>query len=104
GNRINRQLIEMSHQTHQCSCGIITDLTGFGDYAAGTLMRLMGHFDKLAIDTVARKAYEYVTGHAPDSDTDIRRYYDDFGKWRGLVLWMDCIRDEVDIAPQPIAE
>ncbi|MEM9954284.1 MAG: hypothetical protein AAF846_21925 [Chloroflexota bacterium] len=82
----------------------ITDLTGFGDYAAGTLMRLMGHFDKLAIDTVARKAYEHVTGHAPDSDTDIRRYYDDFGKWRGLVLWMDCIRDDVDIAPQPIAE
>lgn len=31
----------------------IIGLAGFGDYATGTLMRLMGHFDKLAIDTVA---------------------------------------------------
>lgn len=72
----------------------ITDLKGFGDYAAGTLMRLMGHYDKLAIDTVARKAYETVTGNPPESDSDIREYYEKFGEWRGLVLWMDCIRDE----------
>lgn len=80
----------------------ITDLQGFGDYAAGTIMRLLGHFDKLAIDTVARKAYEYVTGHTPESDTDIRDYYEQFGDWRGLVLWMDCIRDEEEDAPQPL--
>lgn len=78
----------------------IKDLKGFGDYAAGTVMRLLGHFDKLAIDTVARKAYEHVTGHEPRSDTEIRDYYEKFGKWRGLVLWMDCIRDEIEDAPQ----
>lgn len=72
----------------------ITDLKGFGDYAAGTLMRLMGYFDRLAIDTVARKAYEHVTGKPAESDADIRDYYEQFGEWRGLVLWMDCIRDE----------
>ncbi|MGB7338008.1 MAG: hypothetical protein WBC91_03870 [Phototrophicaceae bacterium] len=72
----------------------ITDLKGFGDYSAGTLMRLMGHFDRLAIDTVARKAYEQVTGTPPEKDADIRDYYEKFGNWRGLVLWMDCIRDE----------
>ncbi|MEL6525184.1 MAG: 3-methyladenine DNA glycosylase [Chloroflexota bacterium] len=80
----------------------IMDLSGFGDYAAGTVMRLLGHYDKLAIDTVARKAFEHVTGNPPESDTDIRDYYADFGKWRGLVLWMDCIRDETEDAPQPI--
>jgi len=78
----------------------VTDLNGFGDYAAGTMLRLLGHFDKLAIDTVARKAYEHVTGHAPDSDTDIRKHYEAYGEWRGLVLWMDCIRDQYVDAPQ----
>ncbi|MGJ3237210.1 MAG: DNA-3-methyladenine glycosylase family protein [Anaerolineae bacterium] len=82
----------------------VTDLSGFGDYAAGTLMRTIGHFDKLAIDTVARKAYEQVTGQAPESDTDIRTYYERFGQWRGLVLWMDCIRDEADTVADTVAE
>lgn len=87
--------------TSQDLYNAVTDLTGFGDYAAGTVMRLLGHFDKLAIDTVARKAYAHVTGTEPESDTDIRDYYEDFGKWRGLVLWMDCIRDQYADAPQP---
>jgi 3-methyladenine DNA glycosylase/8-oxoguanine DNA glycosylase len=77
----------------------ITDLNGFGDYAAGTMLRLLGHFDKLAIDSVARNAYEQVIGHKPESDTDIRTHYEAFGKWRGLVLWMDCIRDQY--VPEP---
>jgi 3-methyladenine DNA glycosylase/8-oxoguanine DNA glycosylase len=78
----------------------VTDLTGFGDYAAGTMLRLLGHFDKLAIDSVARNAYEQVVGHKPESDTDIRTHYESFGKWRGLVLWMDCIRDEYVTEPE----
>jgi 3-methyladenine DNA glycosylase/8-oxoguanine DNA glycosylase len=72
----------------------VKTISGFGDYAAGTIMRLLGHFDKLAIDSVARNAFERVTGSAPESDTDIRDYYETFGEWRGLVLWMDCIRDD----------
>ena len=82
----------------------IIGLQGFGDYAAGTVLRLLGHFDKLAIDSVVRKAYEQITGQAPESDTDIRTYYDDFGDWRGLVLWMDCIRDEFDAISQTVIE
>lgn len=72
----------------------ITDLQGFGDYAAGNVLRLLGHYDKLAIDSVARTAFEHITGKAPESDTEIRDYYERFGDWRGLVLWMDCIREE----------
>lgn len=82
----------------------VTDLQGFGDYSAGTVLRLLGHFDKLAIDSVARNAYEHVTGHAPENDTDIRNYYEDFGEWRGLVLWMDCIRDDIEDAPLGVAK
>jgi len=78
----------------------LKDLTGFGDYAAGTVMRLLGHFDRLAIDTVARKAYEEVTGEAAESDTVIRQYYEPFGGWRGLVLWMDSIREHYETASE----
>ena len=72
----------------------VTDLKGFGDYAAGTMLRLCGHFDKLAIDTVARNAYEQIVGTKPESDTDIREHYECYGDYRGLVLWMDCIRED----------
>ena len=82
----------------------IVDLKGFGDYSAGTLMRLIGHHDRLAIDSVAREAYEQVTGSPPESDTDIHQYYEKFGDWRGLVLWMDCIRDEFEDVPQTITD
>lgn len=85
----------------------IKDISGFGDYAAGTIMRLLGHFDKLAIDSVARNAFERVTGSEPESDTDIRDYYEKFGQWRGLVLWMDCIRDDFlddEAAEKPAGE
>lgn len=72
----------------------VIELTGFGDYAAGTMLRLLGHFDRLAIDSVARHAYKHLTGQDSVTDKDIREYYKPFGDWRGLVLWMDCIRKE----------
>lgn len=76
----------------------VIDLSGFGDYAAGTMLRLLGHYDRLAIDSVARKAFERLSGNAPASDASLRAYYEKFGEWRGLVLWMDCIRDDFNRA------
>ena len=71
----------------------VIGIKGFGEYAAGTVLRLLGHFDKLAIDSVARTAYENIVGEKPENDAAIRQRYESFGEWRGLVLWMDCIRD-----------
>lgn len=76
----------------------VTELSGFGDYAAGTMLRLLGHYDRLAVDSVARKAFERLSGTAPASEASLRAYYEKFGEWRGLVLWMDCIRDEINRA------
>lgn len=72
----------------------VTALKGFGDYAAGTMLRLLGHYDRLAVDSVARKAFEQVSANEAATEADLRAYYEPFGEWRGLVLWMDCIRDE----------
>lgn len=72
----------------------VRGLKGFGDYAAGTLLRLLGYFDRLAIDTVARAAFKRITASSDAPDKAIQAYYDSFGDWRGLALWMDCIRSD----------
>jgi 3-methyladenine DNA glycosylase/8-oxoguanine DNA glycosylase len=71
----------------------IKSLKGFGDYAAGNLMRLMGHFDRLATDTECRAAYTSLNGGVPAAnDAEIAAYYEPFGAWRGLVQWMDVMQ------------
>jgi 3-methyladenine DNA glycosylase/8-oxoguanine DNA glycosylase len=70
----------------------VRGIKGFGDYAAGSMLRLLGHYDRLAIDSVARDSYKRVTGESEASDKAIIAYYEPFGAWRGLVQWMDCIK------------
>jgi 3-methyladenine DNA glycosylase/8-oxoguanine DNA glycosylase len=72
----------------------VRGLRGFGDYAAGTVLRLLGHFDRLAIDTECRAAFRRVTGRAAFTDADIRAYYADFGAWQGLMSWIDIMHSE----------
>jgi 3-methyladenine DNA glycosylase/8-oxoguanine DNA glycosylase len=71
----------------------IRGLKGFGDYAAGNLLRLLGHFDRLATDTVCREVYknQINNGVPASSDKEIAAYYEQFGKWRGLAQWMDVM-------------
>ncbi len=71
----------------------IKRLKGFGDYAAGTMMRLLGRFDRIAIDTECRNAYRAITGSETAENGEILRYYEPFGAWRGLAMWMDIIRE-----------
>lgn len=69
----------------------VRGLRGFGDYAAATMLRLLGHFDRLAIDTECRAAYRYVVGHSTFTDNDIRQHYAQYGRWQNLVMWMDVM-------------
>ena len=71
----------------------VKSLKGFGDYAAGTIARLTGHFDKIAIDSACRDMVAKLhNGGARGSDAIIRRHYAAFGRWQGLVMWMDILR------------
>ena len=71
-------------------------LKGFGDYAAGAMMRLLGRFDQLGLDSVCRTMYaqRYNAGIAA-TDREIAAYYEPFGDWRGLVVWMDVMRADI---------
>ncbi len=71
----------------------VKSLKGFGDYAAGTVARMVGHFDKIAIDTAAHAMFaERHNGGVKGSAAEIKARYERFGRWRGLVLWMDIMR------------
>jgi len=71
----------------------ITNLKGFGPYAGASMLKLLGRFDKLAIDTAARTMFVQKFEH-DDQVTDrmIRKHYETFGQWAGLFLWMDVLR------------
>ena len=73
----------------------IRGLKGFGDYAAGSVLRLLGRHDYLGIDSVARDMFRQKHNNgdkAPDST--IHAHYERFGEWRGLVMWMDVIAED----------
>lgn len=67
---------------------------GVGDYAAETLLRLIGRYDGLALDSWVRGKFARVRGRGRVvTDERIARYYSRFDTWRGLALWCDMTRD-----------
>ncbi|MCA3009885.1 MAG: Fe-S cluster assembly protein HesB [Phycisphaerales bacterium] len=72
----------------------LTALRGFGPYAAGQALRLLGHFDRLALDSWCRAKLKERDGRrTPPSDAAIARRYAPFAPWQGLALWMDLTAD-----------
>lgn len=71
----------------------LKSIKGFGDYAAGAMMRLLGRFDELGLDSECRRVFvtRFNDGQ-PASDKQIAAHYARFGTWRGLVVWMDVMR------------
>lgn len=72
--------------------GRIKALSGFGPYAAGAVLKLLGKFDRLAVDSAARSMFarEFAGGERA-LDAAISKHYEPFAEWRGLVMWMDLM-------------
>lgn len=67
---------------------------GVGDYAAENLLKLVGRYDGLALDSWTRAKFIRVRNNGRQaSDKKIARYYSRFKEWRGLVLWCDMTQD-----------
>jgi N-glycosylase/DNA lyase len=67
---------------------------GVGDYAAENLLKLVGRYDVLALDSWVRGKFRRVRGGGRECDDKrIARFYSRFGEWRGLALWCDMTRD-----------
>jgi 3-methyladenine DNA glycosylase/8-oxoguanine DNA glycosylase len=67
---------------------------GIGPYAAGNLLRLAGRYEHLGLDSWVRKQWSLLHArgrHA--SDKRIEQFYAPYGKWRGLLFWLEMTRD-----------
>ena len=72
-------------------------LTGVGPYAAATLLALLGRYERISIDSVARfhVSRKYLKGEAP-TDAQINQIYAPWGKWRQLAYWFDMAPTDDD--------
>lgn len=73
------------------------EVKGVGDYAAENLLKLVGRYDGLALDSWTRAKFATLRNRGrAASDKKIDRYYSRFDSWRGLALWCDMTRDWLD--------
>jgi len=67
---------------------------GVGPYAAENLLKLLGRYDGLALDSWTRARFFKIRNNGRKAnDKKIARYYSRFNQWRGLALWCDVTRD-----------
>jgi N-glycosylase/DNA lyase len=76
---------------------------GVGDYAAENMLKLVGRYDGLALDSWVRGKFARIRNdERTASDKKIHRYYSRFGEWRGLALWCDMTRDWLEDEKAPL--
>jgi N-glycosylase/DNA lyase len=84
----------------------LRSITGIGPYAADNLMRLLGHNDRLGLDSWCRARFLklYPRTRKAGLDAAIARRYRPFAPHSGLAMWLDLTRKwhEPD-APQSFA-
>lgn len=72
----------------------IKKVKGIGDYAADNLLKLLGRYDGLALDSWLRGGfYKKHNNGKPCNDKKIERHYRKFGEWKGLAIWCDMTED-----------
>ncbi len=70
---------------------------GVGPYAAENVLKLLGRYDGLALDSWTRAKFFNVRNKGrKTTDKKIARYYSRFKEWRGLAFWCDMTRDWLD--------
>jgi 3-methyladenine DNA glycosylase/8-oxoguanine DNA glycosylase len=68
----------------------IKSIKGVGDYAADNLLKLLGRYSGLALDSWLRSQfYRKHNREKVCSDKKIERHYTKFGSWKGLAIWCD---------------
>jgi 3-methyladenine DNA glycosylase/8-oxoguanine DNA glycosylase len=67
-------------------------LPGIGPYAAENLLRLLGHYDFLGLDSWCRGRLKELYPRTRDVDRFAARRYKPFGRFMGLAMWLDLTR------------
>jgi 3-methyladenine DNA glycosylase/8-oxoguanine DNA glycosylase len=72
----------------------IRALDGFGPYASEHLLRLLGRYDHLALDSWSRAKLTRLRGkRRVPADATIRRWFAPYGRFAGLALWLELTAD-----------
>jgi 3-methyladenine DNA glycosylase/8-oxoguanine DNA glycosylase len=72
----------------------IKSVKGVGAYAAENLLKLIGRYDGLALDSWTRAQFARLRNQGRVAgDKKILRFYSRFNSWRGLALWCDLTRE-----------
>lgn len=75
--------------THELKKELLS-IKGMGNYAAATMLMLLGRYDELAVDSIFREfvTKKHFNGRRP-SDKEAQAIYEDWGKWKYLAFWFD---------------
>jgi 3-methyladenine DNA glycosylase/8-oxoguanine DNA glycosylase len=68
-------------------------LPGIGPYAADNLLRLLGHYGYLGLDSWCRGKLKKIYPRIRDVDRFAARRYKPFGALAGLAMWLDLTKD-----------
>ena len=63
-------------------------LPGFGPYAADSMLKLLGRFDHLALDSMIVREWKTLFPRRKPTEAAIARHLARYGEWKGLALWM----------------
>ncbi len=75
----------------------VRSVKGMGNYAAGNIMKLLGRYDYLGLDSWVRaQFYKLHKNGRQVGDKTIERHYESLGKWRGLFFWLEMTKDWYD--------
>jgi 3-methyladenine DNA glycosylase/8-oxoguanine DNA glycosylase len=71
----------------------LLELPGIGPYAADNLLRLLGHYGYLGLDSWCRGKLKRLYPRIRDVDAFATRRYKPFGAFAGLAMWLDLTKD-----------
>jgi 3-methyladenine DNA glycosylase/8-oxoguanine DNA glycosylase len=70
-------------------------IKGIGDYAAASMLMLLGRYDEIPTDTVFRD--HMLKNHSSGDDFDLKQaqaFYADWGRWKALAYWFEMLESE----------
>ena len=70
-------------------------IKGVGDYAAASMLMLLGRYDEIPMDTVFRDfvSRRYFEG-GPVNSKEAAEIYADWGRWKALAYWFEMLESE----------
>lgn len=85
------EALQQSHLTPSELKKAVKSIKGVGDYAAHTLLMLLGHYSELPIDSELRShvTRRYFAGETRP-DKEMAAIYTDWGDWKYLAYWFDA--------------